>query len=213
MQVEKNNDVKEEKQIKEVKKDIIIDLGEHEAQAWVVDDFLNPEEEPTLFQYFQQHIPFIRHTIYPNTNRERKQARKSCSMGNSYPYSGTVHPESAWDPKVLEIMNRVNKEFQCNFNSCLVNYYENGNEYISPHSDDERSLDAQGQVVSVSFGSTREMHVLSKNLGQKYKFALKPGSLFMMQGTYFQKLFTHGIPKTTENVGPRISLTFRRFVK
>lgn len=205
--------VDDEKSLLPRDRTIIIRGDESEAQAWVLNGFLSAEEQLILFQYLQQNIPFIRHTIYPNTPRERKQARRSCSMGHSYPYSGSVHPESPWDSKVLDIMNRVNQRFRCHFNSCLINYYEDGSEYISPHSDDVRSLDTNGQVVSISLGSTRDMVVQAKDLSQKRKFALPPGSLFMMQGSSFQKLYTHGIPKTAANVGPRISLTFRRFVR
>lgn len=183
------------------------------AKAWLRLNFVEPEEEKELFQYFQKHIPFIRHILYAGTDRERKQARLSCSMGAAYAYSGSVHPESPWDQKVLEIMNRINAEYGTQFNSCLINYYQNGSEYISAHSDDERRLDRNGLVLSLSFGSERVMTIRSKTGAMKpLLIPLPPGSLFAMEGPQFQKLFTHGIDRCSPKVGPRISLTFRRFM-
>jgi alkylated DNA repair dioxygenase AlkB len=182
------------------------------AKAWVVNGYIPDIQQQELFEHLRTTVPFIRHVLYANTKRERRQARLSCSMGGSYPYSGSVHPESSWNDRVYQIMQQVNKDFACNFNSCLVNYYQNGSEYISQHSDDEKGLDKQGQVVSISLGTQRDMTVISKDITKKYTIPLPPGSLFMMEGKDFQKLYTHGINKTSVSVGPRISLTFRCFV-
>ena len=111
-------------------------------------------------------------------------------MGKAYPYSGNQsHPESSWDPEIYKIMKQVNQDFNCHFNSCLVNYYENGSEYISPHSDDERGLDTQGQVVSISLGAERHLIIRDKRMLEDcIEIPLSPGSLFMMEGKNFQKI-------------------------
>ena len=37
-------------------------------------------------------------------------------------------------------------------NSCLVNRYENGRDYVPFHADDEKMFRPKGDIVSVSFG-------------------------------------------------------------
>lgn len=206
-----NNQEMKEENINEVKYNKTYYIDTLRAKAWVIPNFISPSEANRVFNYLKSSIHFIQHTLYPGTNRERKQSRLSCQMGNSYPYSGSIHPSSPWDPLVLEIMNRINSEFGCNFNSCLINNYLDGTKYISPHCDDERELGDEGQVVSVSLGAQRNIIVTSKVGSEKYSIPLPPGSLFMMEGKDFQKKYLHGIPKGPASIGQRISLTFRCF--
>lgn len=196
----------------EAKSGIKVYIDEPDAKAWVLPEFLSDAEQQALMAHLVETVPFIQHTLYVNSDHPRKQARLSCSMGNSYAYSGSVHPVSPWNERVQEIMQRVNQLCGCHFNSCLLNYYRHGGEYISAHSDDERSLDAKGQVVSVSLGAERVMTIRRKNMqGKSVQIPLPPGSLFMMEGKYFQTRFTHGIDRATAPVGPRLSLTYRCF--
>lgn len=186
-------------------------IDQKDAKCWVIENYIQTKKADELLQHIMKNVPFIRHTLYKGTARERQQARFSCSMGKSYAYSGSVHPESPWDKYVQEMMEQVNHDFGCSFNSCLVNLYQDGSQYISPHSDDDRGLDVNGQVVSISLGAERPMTVCAKDMSQKMNINLGHGSLFMMEGKMFQKLYTHGINKTSKMIGPRVSLTFRCF--
>lgn len=56
-----------------------------------------------------------------------------------------------------------NINFNINFNGILVNKYNDGNDYISYHSDDEGSISSVG-VVSISYGSTRKLIIRQKTL-------------------------------------------------
>lgn len=191
-----------------------------DAMAWLRYDFISTEEEKQqLFEMMRDQIPWIRHVLYKNSNKEMKQARLSCSMGAAYAYSGSIHPQSDWHPKVMEIMNRINQEYDTKFNSCLLNFYQDGSQYISAHSDQDQYLDKQKcLVVGLSLGQERIMTIRSKNQAQlnmkPIYIPLANGSLFGMQGKDFQRLLTHGIDKAKahEVMGPRISLTFRCFV-
>lgn len=191
-------------------KEIII--KEEQAQAWLQPDFLDQDKREKLFHFLRYNVPWIRHTLYLGTSREKKQARLSCSMGGSYAYSGSVHPSTPWDPEVKSICDEINQQHSCQFNACLLNYYQDGSEYISAHSDDVRSLDPEGKVCSLSLGSTREMVLKAKYEPKTIKVSMPPGSLFMMEGNNFQQMWTHAVPVTSKNIGPRISLTFRCFV-
>jgi alkylated DNA repair dioxygenase AlkB len=59
------------------------------------------------------------------------------------------------------LLDMINNKFNTNFNGILVNRYDNGNDYISAHSDDEGSLSDIG-VVSISYGSTRKLRIREK---------------------------------------------------
>jgi len=114
-----------------------------------------------------------------------------------------------------------------NFNSCLVNVYENGNEGISPHRDCLDSFGLYPTIVGLSIGATRHMkikrivfnenNILSmkndndpKNKGLSMELPLQNNSVFIMMGAS-QKYYTHEIIKEPEIKDKRFSLTFRQW--
>lgn len=186
-------------------------VRDSEQAAWVMKQYLSPEEAQVLFDHCLNKIPWIRHVLYSGSCRERKQNRMSCSMGAAYSYSGSIHPQSPWDPLVFNLMQRVNQEFGTSFNSCLLNYYKNGNESISAHSDETKHLSGNHMVLGISLGAQRIMTLRHKNNHRQIRVPLNPGSLFCMEGAWFQPLWTHAIDKDPDLTDPRISLTFRKF--
>jgi len=111
-------------------------------------------------------------------------------------------------PFLRRLMDSVNTELNSNFNGILVNLYENGERYISPHSDDENGLAPVG-VASIAFGAVRTFRIRYKHSKQIVKDVQHyPGDLLVMTGN-FQKEFTHEIPVQKKVTLPRVSLTFR----
>jgi alkylated DNA repair dioxygenase AlkB len=187
-------------------------VDQSDEKAWILNDFLTLQEHDELWTHCLG-LPWIRHTLYPNTPRQRQQARWSCSMGAEYRYSGAVHPKSDWTQPIEDIMKRVNDTFGTNFNACLLNKYDDGNQHISAHSDDERQLAPGGKVLGISLGAERTLELRHKtNLGTVVRCLLPPASCFMMEGKHFQRNWTHAIPKD-KSTKPRISLTFRHMAK
>jgi alkylated DNA repair dioxygenase AlkB len=107
------------------------------------------------------------------------------------------------------------------FNSCLVNYYRNGDDSIKPHRDSFESFGQLPVISNYSLGETRTLSIKKINYNpdniysMKYdtneeynlNLELEDNSLFIMAGAS-QKYFTHEILKSsTEN--PRYSFTFR----
>lgn len=136
-----------------------------------------------------------------------------------YFYSRSVAKSMLPGESIKALLEFVNKEFDADFNGVLVNYYPDGEYYISDHSDSESGLDPKGGVVIASAGATRTMHFKrTKNppmgtanfKGGAYKLPMTDGSLIGMRGPNFQKAYTHGIPKEAKASGPRWSFTFRR---
>src|SRR5690606_24221069 len=72
-----------------------------------------------------------------------------------YPYSNNSEL-SEWHPLVLNIKDRIEKDLSYELDSCLINYYPDGNSYISPHRDRE-CKGKDNATIGLSLGSTRDM--------------------------------------------------------
>ncbi|MHC5610844.1 MAG: alpha-ketoglutarate-dependent dioxygenase AlkB family protein [Nostoc sp.] len=128
----------------------------------------------------------------------------------SYTYSNIVMNPIPWTPVLLFIKDRVEEIAQVSFNSVLLNFYRDGKDSISWHSDDEQELGKYPVISSVSFGGERKLqfrHKSNKNL-KKLELNLTNGSLLIMKGKT-QEYWQHQIAKTSRTVMPRINLTFR----
>jgi alkylated DNA repair dioxygenase AlkB len=90
-----------------------------------------------------------------------------------------------------------------------LNYYRDGRDSVAPHNDHLYELVEGFPIALLSLGSTRRMTIRAKQPPRRVLHVdLEPGSLLLM--SYETQLhYTHGIPKTAEPVGPRISLAFR----
>jgi len=125
-----------------------------------------------------------------------------------YYYSGQLAKSKPLKPYSSELMKIINTRFGTNYNGILVNYYEDGNNYIGDHSDDEKNLD-KGGVISISHGAVRKFRIrdkLTKDI--IIDIPTRSNSIIHMGGN-FQKEFTHGIPVEKKIKGMRYSLTFR----
>jgi alkylated DNA repair dioxygenase AlkB len=95
------------------------------------------------------------------------------------------------------------------FNAVGLNYYRDGNDSVAPHGDKLHMLVPRHPIALLSLGSTRRMAIRPKRPPRRsLQVDLEPGSLLLM--SYDSQLhYEHGVPKTREPVGPRISLAFR----
>jgi alkylated DNA repair dioxygenase AlkB len=95
------------------------------------------------------------------------------------------------------------------FNSVGLNFYRDGRDSVAPHSDHLDEIVHGFPIALLSLGATRRMTIRAKEpLKRVLHVDLAAGSLLVM--SYETQLhYTHGIPKTKEPVGPRISLAFR----
>lgn len=141
-------------------------------------------------------------------------ARKVAWLGDlkfSYAYSGTIKKATAWTPELLQIKSVVEKIVGEEFNSCLLNLYNNGSEGMGWHSDDEKCFGCDPTIASVSFGATRKFAFRHKTQSSKVPIFLNSGSLLVMKGKT-QQYWQHALLKSTTVEQPRINLTFRKIV-
>jgi len=134
---------------------------------------------------------------------------------DAYRYSGQTMSALQWTSDLLELKNSVEEKLQLpsgHFNGVLCNLYRDGKDSMGFHSDDEKSLGDNPAIASLSFGATRKFLLRHKTQrGLKAEFMLSNGSLLFMGGRT-QAMWKHAVPKTSQQVGERINLTFRRVV-
>ena len=97
------------------------------------------------------------------------------------------------------------------FNSVLANWYRDGQDSMSFHSDDEPELGINPVIASVTLGEARPFVFKHKETKEKYTQVLEHGSVLIMAGTT-QSHYVHGIAKTAKPIGGRINLTFRHLI-
>ena len=110
---------------------------------------------------------------------------------------------------ILEAARRVIKGLDVPFNAVGLNLYRDGRDSVAPHNDHLNELRKGFPIALISLGATRRMTIRPKAQPRRpIHVDLEPGSLLVMD--YDTQLhYTHGVPKTSEPVGERISLAFR----
>ena len=141
--------------------------------------------------------------------------RKAAWYGDndfSYTYSNTTKQALPWTNELLALKTIVENITGTLFNSCLLNLYHTGDEGMGWHSDDEKSLDKDSTIGSLSFGAERKFSLKHKQTKQATSVLLESGSLLVMSGKT-QSNWLHCLPKTKKVTTPRINLTFRTMVQ
>jgi alkylated DNA repair dioxygenase AlkB len=121
-----------------------------------------------------------------------------------------LDPPAGFTPgAILDAARRVVDSLGVPFNSVGLNLYRDGRDSVAPHNDHLSELRKGFPIALISLGATRRMTIRAKAQPRRALHVdLEPGSLLVMD--YATQLhYTHGVPKTTEPVGERISLAFR----
>lgn len=125
-----------------------------------------------------------------------------------YHYSNQLAASKPLKSNLMELMKIVNTQFNIEYNGILVNRYIGGDNYISDHSDNEKTLDESG-VIAISQGVVRKFRIREKETKKKVIDVPTTSYSVIQMGGDFQKEFTHGIPVEKKVTGVRYSFTFR----
>lgn len=163
--------------------------------------FFEKADSDRFFQVFKDHTPW--------QQRERKMYDHTVLDPRLTAFYGGKNG-LPWTSELLEIKTKVEAECKITFDRVLLNFYRDGNDSVSWHSD---TLPADGKhhaIASVTFGETRLFKVRHKDRKDvpQTGIPLTHGSLLLM-GETMQYHYEHHVPKTSKPVGPRINLTFR----
>ena len=131
--------------------------------------------------------------------------------GYNYTYFKVTKQALAWTTELLELKVRVEEITKASYNSCLLNLYHDGDEGMAYHSDDEKALEKDGAIASVSFGAERKFLFRHKRTKQTISIVLESGSLLVMKGPT-QTNWLHRLPPAKKITSPRVNLTFRKML-
>lgn len=130
----------------------------------------------------------------------------------AYKYSGSTKYAKLWNKELLDLKKLTEQKLNVKFNSCLLNLYHSGEEGMAWHSDDEKMLQKNGAIASLSFGAERFFAFKHKKTKETIKILLENGSLLVMKDET-QTHWLHRLPPTVKVKSPRINLTFRMIIE
>lgn len=134
------------------------------------------------------------------------------SYGRDYKFSGTVSHGLPIPEFLKPLITYLNMKLGIKSNMLLVNWYRDGYDYISMHSDDEKQVKARTPVITVSIGVTRDFVLKNKTTKERIVIPVENNSVLIMKPGC-QQTHTHGVPKRKKVKDYRISITFRQFVE
>lgn len=175
--------------------------------------FLSATEADRFFENLLETIAWQSDEVIVFGKRHITQ-RKVAWYGDeayAYTYSGTTRKALPWTPELLELKRKVEERTGTVYNSCLLNRYHSGEEGMGWHSDDEKMLQPNGSIASVSLGAERKFAFKHKRTGETVSLLLDNGSLLEMKNET-QAHWLHSLPKTKKVKRERINLTFRKIV-
>lgn len=150
--------------------------------------------------------------VYGKTVRQKRCVGFFSDDSIGYKYSRQIAKSKPLTENLRELLDFINEKFSGKFNGILVNKYQNGNDYIGSHSDDERNLDKCG-VVAISYGATRKFRIREKKSNQIVRDIQTSTNQIIHMAGDFQKEFKHEIPVEKKVKDPRYSFTFRKHME
>lgn len=132
--------------------------------------------------------------------------------GIKYRYSGVNRLSLPWFDELLQVKKKVELITGSKYNSCLLNRYQNGEEAMGYHADNESDLVQNGSIASLSLGAARKFVLKHNMTKEKVEIILHSGQLIEMKGE-IQQFWKHALPKSKKVSEPRINLTFRQINK
>jgi alkylated DNA repair dioxygenase AlkB len=191
-----------------------IEFSEAGANVIYYPDFLDAHEALDFFKKLETELNWQPDTL-KIFGKTITTARLYAWHGDSpfdYAYSRKSRIAEPWTATLLEIKKALEEKLSTEFNCCLLNYYADGTQGMAWHSDDEKVMEENGIIASISLGADRFFEFKHKTLDIRQKILLENGSLLVMQGET-QKHYLHQLPKSKKVKTARINLTFRRFVE
>ncbi|XP_063608860.1 DNA oxidative demethylase ALKBH2-like [Penaeus indicus] len=148
--------------------------------------------------------------------------RKQVTYGDpglTYKYSGITTPAKPWPKSLKAVRDLVNRVTGYDYNFVLVNRYKDGSDKMGEHKDDEKDLDHNTPIASLSLGQSRDFYFRHQDARppksmkiEKVSLLLEHGSLLLMNPPT-NNFWYHALPPRKSAGGLRINLTFRKIFK
>lgn len=172
--------------------------------------FLSPTEASAWMERLRA-LPFVTEApvMFGKPTPVRRQSCGFGEPGARYRYTGLERVASPWPEGFEVILERLRERTGQRFNFALCNLYPDGDAGLGWHADDERDLERDAPIASLSLGAERDFAVrLGREGGACLTLPLAHGSLLIMGGA-LQRFYQHRVPVRARCVAPRINLTFR----
>jgi len=99
-------------------------------------------------------------------------------------------------------------------NACNINFYRNGKDFVGWRADDQEmfgDLDGNCKILSLSLGQSRILQLRRKDRNEILDITsirLDHGDIIRMEGL-LQRYYDYRVPKSIDETGPHINITFR----
>ena len=167
--------------------------------------------EPKAFEKLQKEIEWKQDEVVM-FGKHMTMRRLTAWYGDEpfeYTYSKISRKALPWSPHLAKIKAEVEELSKTEFNSCLLNFYHDGEDYMGWHSDDEDELDPEAPIASVSLGAERKFSLKHKSTKDVIDVILPDRSLLLMEPPT-QEYWLHTLRKSKRVGEARMNLTFRR---
>lgn len=176
-------------------------------------DLINGKESDALIDQLQKSLQWEADQLkmFGRLVITRRKVAWVGDPGCTYTYSGVKRDPQSWTPELIAIRAQLESLTKSEFNSCLLNFYHDGADGMGWHSDDEKELDAQSPIASLSLGATRKFAFRHKKEKIITSLFLENGSALIMNAPT-QQFWQHALLKTKTVHTPRVNLTFRKII-
>jgi alkylated DNA repair dioxygenase AlkB len=188
---------------------IVLDVPQAEIEFYP--HFLNSEQSQLFFDRLLHEIPWQQDEIvvYGKTHLQPRLTALFGNEGKPYSYSNIVMQPHPWNSLLTFIKEEIESICETTFTTVLLNLYRDGKDSNGWHADNEKELGRNPIIASLSLGAPRVFHLKHNSINEmRQRIVLENGSLLLMKGET-QHFWKHQIPKTAQEIGPRINLTFR----
>lgn len=171
--------------------------------------FLEQTEADDLLNFLLANVPW-QQTRVIMYEREMLTPRLSAWYGPRPVRKDDKRVALPWLDPLIKVKEKVEVITGMHFDGVLLNYYRDGNDSVSWHSDKDTVPGLKTEIASLSLGQARNFDFRSKdNHRQRYSVLLEHGSLLLMKGD-LQRFWEHRIAKSRLVLKGRINLTFRK---
>ena len=190
-----------------------VNLLPKDGSIYYYPEWINTTESAKLLDRLQQSLQWEsdRLLMFGKLVSTRRKVAWVGDRNCAYTYSGVKKHAQPWTSELLAIKCQLEELAKSDFNSCLLNFYHDGADGMGWHSDDEKELDTQSPIASLSLGSTRKFSFKHKKDKLVAPLFLENGSVLIMHSPT-QQFWQHALLKTKTIHTPRINLTFRKII-
>jgi len=187
----------------------VINLLPYDGEAYLFEESALLKEEE-LFQKLKEEIAWKQDEVVM-FGKKITMRRLSAWYGDQpfeYIYSQVSHRALPWKDTLAKIKKQTEDTCGETYNSCLLNFYHDGDDAMGWHSDNEPELDQLSSIASISLGAERKFAFKHKRTKETVSVFLPHSSILLMKAPT-QEHWLHTLRKSKMITEPRVNLTFR----